>query len=115
MSLIACYEILRNGKVDQSRNTLLTVINNLRMYFPGLPDTEVIAYRAGIPAHHLSNAPLLTDGLLLLEDSEDLLRLPASRLDYSSPWTLWRGAVHTRADTRSGGSRRTRAGSAGAA
>lgn len=115
MSLIACYEILRNGKVDESRYFLGTVINNLRTYFPGLPDTEIIAYRAGIPPNPIDNAPLLTDGLLLLEGSEDLLRLPASRIDYSSPWTLWRGAVRTRADTRSGGSRRTRAGSAGAA
>jgi hypothetical protein len=95
MSLIACYEILRSGKVDESRYSLITVIENLREYFPGLPDTEIIADRAGIPPNPIDNAPLLTDGLLLLENSEDLLRLPASRLDYSSPWTLWRGAVRT--------------------
>ena len=115
MSLIACYEILRNGKVDESRYFLGTVINNLRTYFPGLPDTEVIASRVGIPPNPIDNAPLLTDGLLLLEDSTDLLRLPASRLDYSSPWTVWRGAVSTRAGALTGGSTRARARYSGAA
>jgi hypothetical protein len=93
MSLIAGYDILRTGRVQEQRGALETVLRNLTTYFPGLPDTEIIARQIGLTTSVPRKAPLFTDGLLMLEDIEAWLPLPASRLDFSSPWTLWRGAV----------------------
>jgi Caspase domain len=111
MSLIACYEIIRRGKIESRCEDMRTVVGNLRTYFPGIPDIEVIARLAGLEADKIDAAPLLTDGLLLLEETEKHLRLPSSKLDYASPWTMWRGAVGE-SDTRrrtEGSSRRKRA------
>ena len=93
MSLIACYEIIRRGKAESQRETLRVVIGNLKKYFPGIPDTEVIARSIGMKANRINEPPLLMDGVLALEDSEQSLPLSASKLDYASPWTAWRGAV----------------------
>lgn len=92
MSLIACYEIVRRGHVKQQLAKLKSVIQNLRKYFPGIPDTEVIARLIGLSSDIKDAPPLLMDGVLAL-DLEDNLPLPASKLDYGSPWTAWRGAV----------------------
>ncbi|MEP7153375.1 MAG: hypothetical protein ABI856_16865, partial [Nitrospira sp.] len=94
MSLIACYEIIRRGKVNSQKGTLKTVIRNLRTYFPGIPDTEVIANLIGLKANIMDKPPLLMDGVLSLEDAEQNLPLSESKLDYTSPWTAWRGAVN---------------------
>ncbi len=93
MSLIACYEIIRRGQATKNMEKLTVVIRNLRRYFPGIPDTEVIAGLLGQKAGKVSGAPLLLDGLLAIDDSEETLPLPESKLDYASPWTTWRGAV----------------------
>jgi DNA-binding protein HU-beta len=93
MSLIACYEIIRRGKIESQKENLKTVIGNLHRYFPDIPDTQVIARLIGLKANRIADPPLLMDGVLALEDSEDILTLPASKLDYGSPWTTWRGAV----------------------
>ncbi|HEX3254000.1 MAG TPA: caspase family protein [Pyrinomonadaceae bacterium] len=98
MSLIACYEIIRRGQVNEQSNLLKVVIGNLRRYFAGIPDTEVIAHQLGMGATIPNEAPLLMDGVLALDHPEDCLPLSVSRLDYSSPWTTWRGAVSD--DTR---------------
>src|SRR6185369_310903 len=98
MSLIACYEIIRRGQVNEQSNLLKVVIGNLRRYFAGIPDTKVIAHQLGMGATIPNEAPLLMDGVLALDHPEDCLPLSVSRLDYSSPWTTWRGAVSD--DTR---------------
>jgi caspase domain-containing protein len=92
MSLIAGYEIIRRGKLESQKENLKTVIGNLRNYFPGIPDTEVLARLIGLKAKLTGDPPLLMDGVLALEDTENLT-LPPSKLDYASPWTSWRGAV----------------------
>ena len=92
MSLIAGYEIIRRGKLESLKENLKTVIGNLRNYFPGIPDTEVLARLIGLKAKLTGDPPLLMDGVLALEDTENLT-LPPSKLDYASPWTSWRGAV----------------------
>ncbi|HEX5736273.1 MAG TPA: caspase family protein [Blastocatellia bacterium] len=94
MSLIACYEMIRRGEAKKEMNSLKIVIQNLRKYFGGIPDTEVIAKLLGLKAKKLDAPPLLLDGVLALEEAATkLLPLPASKLDYNSPWTAWRAAV----------------------
>jgi hypothetical protein len=93
MSLVACYEILRRGEAKSQSQILNTVIGNLRHYFAGIPDTELIARLVGLRAKKINEPPLLTDGVLALGESAKNLPLPASKLDYGSPWTVWRGAV----------------------
>ncbi|MEN3325391.1 MAG: hypothetical protein V7638_198 [Acidobacteriota bacterium] len=93
MSLIACYEIIRRGKAKEQAELLNVVMKNLRLYFAGIPDIDVIARLLEMQAATTTEAPLLMDGVLALEDAELSLPLPESKLDYSSPWTAWRGAV----------------------
>jgi hypothetical protein len=92
MSLVACYDIIRRGEIERQKEALRTVIRNLKTYFPGIPDTEVIARWIGLEFDKIDKPPLLMDGVLMLEDSEGL-PLSTSKLDYASPWTAWRGAV----------------------
>jgi hypothetical protein len=94
MSLIACYEIIRRGEVKNEMNSLKVVVKNLRTYFGGIPDIEVIAKLIGLRSKKTDAPPLLLDGVLALDEAaEGLLPLPASKLDYNSPWTAWRAAV----------------------
>ena len=85
VSIIAAYELLREGVTDQ----LPTVVSNLRMFFAGIPDTEAIALCAGLPHTAPQFTPLLLDGALAFAE-RNFLPLPESRLDYRGPWTLWR-------------------------
>jgi hypothetical protein len=94
MSLIACYEMIRRGEATKEMNALKIVVGNLRKYFGGIPDIEVIAKLLGLKSAKTEAPPLLLDGVLALEDAAStLLPLPASKLDYNSPWTAWRAAV----------------------
>ena len=99
MSLIACHEIIRRGQVREQFQLLEIVIGNLRTFFPGIADIEVIAGLLGMPAMSTTEAPLLTDSVLALDNPEQSLPLPVSKLDYGSPWTTWRGAVTDDSDT----------------
>ncbi len=93
MSVIAAYDVIRRGDPQQRLN-MDVVVNKLRRYFGGVPDIEVIARLLGQQWQPLKAAPLLLDGVLALEGSEeDLLPLSLDKLDYSGPWTMWRGAV----------------------
>jgi hypothetical protein len=91
MALLAGYRLLRS---EERGGWEPVVVENLRKYFAGLPDTEVIARLAGLPHQAVrGNPPLVLDGLLTLGDDVGELPLPAHRLDYRSPWTAWLGAV----------------------
>lgn len=93
MCIIACYEIIRRGEAKNKKRTLKIVIGNLRKYFSGIPDTEIIARLTGLEAKEMAGPPLLMDGMLAIEDSEEDILLSASKLDYACPWTTWRGMV----------------------
>ena len=62
---------------------------NLRAYFDGIPDTEILAKLAGLPSKPPQAAPLLLEGVLALEDPDTVLPYRASRLDYRRSWTIW--------------------------
>ena len=96
MALIACYELIRRGSADEDRRAMQEVLRNMRSYFPGLPDTEVIAMLLGEEHHLLNMAPLVMDGTLEVS-GEVALPLPEARLDFDGVWTSWRNAVEMRA------------------
>ncbi len=103
MSLIAAYDLIRRGLVGQngeSRRTLLqTMVGNLRLFFPGIPDEEAVARLIGDVSLLPVSPPLFTDGVLAFDDNQEVVMmgglggLPPDKVDYSSPWTLWRGIV----------------------
>lgn len=85
MAIIACYELVRRG---HSRD-LNVALENLREYFPGIPDIEAIAKLSGHEFHVPATPPMVLDGVLAFEERA-FLPLPESHLDYGSPWTAWR-------------------------
>ena len=96
MALVAAYDIIRNGTIEQSR-TLLGLVNSaLRKEFDGMGDVEAIAKLIGAQWNVPSSPPLLLDGVLAFDDTQEKQMLPLSpaRLDYTSGWTAWRGAVN---------------------
>src|SRR6202035_4754566 len=92
MALIACYELIRRGSVDEKSGAMQEVLKNLRTYFPGLPDTEIIAKLLGLEYRPLNSPPLLMDGTLAVS-GKDIFPLPESKLDFDGIWTTWRSAV----------------------
>lgn len=90
MALIACYELIRRGAAE--KKIMREVPQNMRNYFPGFADTEVIAMLVGEPYVRPTTAPLLMDGLIAL-DATDLLPLGEEGLDFNSIWTSWRDTL----------------------
>ena len=90
MMILYAFDTLRRRDVDEARDSLVPIVEILRRYFPGIPDTEAIAKAVGIRA---ARPP--SDPTLLLEGSLVLGVTPATprgmRLDYEGMWTLWRG------------------------
>ena len=68
------------------------VLANMRTYFPGIPDTEIIAGLLGQPKKPSNTPPLLLDGLMTLGTREGL-PLPAANLEFNGIWTMWRNAL----------------------
>lgn len=89
MAILASYELVRRGRMD----FMNLVIGNLRQFFAGLPDTEALASLSRQSFERPASVPLILDGLLALEGYADLLPFPESKLDFTGPWTAWRGAV----------------------
>lgn len=89
MAILASYELVRRGRLE----LMDTVIGNLRQFFAGLPDTEALARLSRQSFERPASVPLVLDGLLALEDYAELLPFPESKLDFTGPWTAWRGAV----------------------
>jgi Caspase domain len=92
MALIACYELIRRGATKQNMSLMHTVVKNMRKYFNGFADTEVISRFIGKTYTPLSVAPLLMDGVLATA-GQDILPLPEAKLEFSSIWTSWRDAL----------------------
>jgi hypothetical protein len=86
---LASYELLRRGQTGP----LPEVVGNMRRYFPDFPDTSALARLTGEHALRPAGPPLFSDGLRAFPDYAEWLPLPASHLDFTSPWTAWRAAV----------------------
>ena len=96
MALIAAYDVIRHGTINQAKSLLKIVNSNLRKYFEGMGDIEAIAKLLGSKWKLPSSPPLFLDGVLAFDEIQEKKMLPLSpdRLNYSSPWTVWQGAVN---------------------
>jgi hypothetical protein len=89
VSLLAAYELIRRGTTQ----SIPEVVRNLTTYFPDLPDTSALANLSGAGPMVFKGPPLFLDGLRAFPGIEQQLPLPAGNIDFTSPWTAWRGAV----------------------
>ena len=89
-SSLAAYELLRRGKVDE----LGDVVTNMKHFFHELPDASALVKLSGGRSRRPQGVPLFFDGLRAFPDYVGWLPLPASHLDFASPWTAWRAAVN---------------------
>ncbi|HEV7891670.1 MAG TPA: caspase family protein [Pyrinomonadaceae bacterium] len=96
MALVAAYDIIRHGTIEQGKKLLGLMNSTLRKDFDGMGDVEAIAKLIGADWNTPASPPLLLDGVLAFDDVEEKQILPLSpdRLDYRSTWTAWRGAVN---------------------
>lgn len=92
MALIACYELIRRGRAARERDAMREVLGNMRRYFPGFADTEVIAKLVNEPHQMPAHPPMLMDGVLALGPDVSLPQ-GAERLDYDGIWTSWRTTI----------------------
>lgn len=92
MALIACYEVIRRGAAEQQKPFMQEVLANMRKYFPGFADTEIIAMLLDEKFSPPQNPPLLMDGLIAT-GTKDALPLPADKLEFNSIWTMWKNAL----------------------
>ncbi|HZI06791.1 MAG TPA: caspase family protein [Archangium sp.] len=93
MALFGAYELLRRREPGMRGRLLHTAIRNLRHYFGGIPDIELLAKLAGLRHEEPRHSPLILDGLLSWDYEEDALPLAAGKLTYEGPWVMWRNAV----------------------
>ena len=89
-SCLASYELFRRGDPNHS---MPTVVGNMRQFFSDLPDTAALVTLSGQPEAKPTGVPLFFDGLRAFPDYAQWLPLPASHLDFTSPWTAWLAAV----------------------
>ena len=96
MALIAAYDVIRHGTINQAKGLLKMVNSNLRKYFEGIGDIEAIAKLLGTKWKMPTSPPLFLDGVLAFDEIQEKQMLPLSpdRLNYSSPWTVWQRAVN---------------------
>lgn len=85
---LVTYECIRRNQ----RGPLKIVAANMGRYFADLPDTAAILALAGTPGPS-RGVPLFQDGLRVFQH-QVTLPFPMGLLDFASPWTSWRGAVH---------------------
>lgn len=96
MALVAAYDIIRHGTIEQGKKLLGLMNSTLRKDFEGMGDVEALAKLIGADWNTPASPPLLLDGVLAFDDVEEKQMLPLSpdRLDYKNTWTAWRGAVN---------------------
>lgn len=100
-SIIAANDLLRRGvlnaasPVAQYRNLLDSMVRNLRKYFAGIPDIELLARAIGEPANLIAAPPLLADNIerLSIEERRRCLPFAESQRLFGSPWVAWANAV----------------------
>lgn len=93
VSLMACYELLRRGTMQEG--SLREVLRNLRLYFPELADTEAIARIARMPWTPPPGMPMFLDGAMAMPETLEERR-GTQVLDYRAPWTMWIGPMRKR-------------------
>ncbi|MGH9969569.1 MAG: caspase family protein [Pyrinomonadaceae bacterium] len=95
MSLIGAYQLIRQGVLKEHPNLLDLMLQNLRTFFGGLPDTEAIAKVIGQPWTMPNAAPLLLESVLAFDENQEQRMLPLAydQVDYGSAWTSWRDMV----------------------
>jgi hypothetical protein len=86
---LAAYELLRRGKSED----IPEVVANLTEFFQDFPDAAALARLNGQDVARPPGPPLFLDGLRAFPNYAEWLPLPAGYLDFTSPWTAWRGAV----------------------
>ena len=96
LALIAAYDVIRHGTIEQAKKLLKVVNSNLKNHFEGIGDIEAIAKLLGTKWQLPKSPPLFLDGVLAFDEIQEKQILPLSpdRLDYSSPWTVWQRAVN---------------------
>lgn len=88
-SSLAAYELIRRGTTD----SLAEVVANMTRFFPELPDTWALTRLNGDMNVQPRGAPLFLDGLRAFPQYGELLPFSAGHLDFTSTWTMGRGAV----------------------
>jgi Caspase domain len=91
IALIAAYELIRRGGVKSSLPLLKQALNNLNLYFTGIPDIQAIAKMIGESSNFPASPPMVLDGLLAFSDGPVLGK---DTLSYDKLWTAWRGMVN---------------------
>jgi hypothetical protein len=96
LALVAAYDIIRHGTIEQGKKLLGLMNSTLRKDFEGMGDVDALAKLIGAYWGIPASPPLLLDGVLAFDDVQERQLLPLSpdRLDYKSTWTAWRGAVN---------------------
>lgn len=89
--LLAVYDLVRHGR----RESAGPLVETLLASHPEFPDVALLARLLELPGPGPAGPPLVRDGLTTLARAPGSLPLPASHLDYSTPFTLWLGAVET--------------------
>jgi hypothetical protein len=87
---LATYECVRRR---QHLGALGEVAWNMTHHFADLPDSWAIARLAGKYTGHPRGVPLFFEGVRAFQGDADWLPFPAHQLDFTGPWTAWRGAV----------------------
>jgi hypothetical protein len=86
---LAAYEYVRRGRLGE----IGEAVANMMRFFAELPDTSALARLNGNAIARPRGVPLFFDGLRAFPDYAAWLPLPASHLDFASPWTAWLAAV----------------------
>jgi hypothetical protein len=108
MALISCYELIRRGLAEKQKQFMKEVLANMRNYFPGFADTEIIAKLLDEPFSPPKIPPLLMDGLMAI-GTKGILPLPEEKLEFNGIWTAWRnGLLFRQEDTPKRATRRGR-------
>lgn len=96
LALVAAYDIIRHGTIEQGKKLLGLMNSALRKDFEGMGDVDALAKLIGAHWGIPASPPLLLDGVLAFDGVQERQLLPLSpdRLDYKSTWTAWRGAVN---------------------
>lgn len=88
---LAAYECVRRAFQP---DLLRTAAVNMQINFDEVPDTRALLRLSGVdPAAPPNGVPLFLDGLRAFRDRDEWLPYPAGLVDFTGPWTAWRGAV----------------------
>lgn len=93
LAIVALYDIVRQGAAKASPYSVESVLRNLDLYFPGIPDVAVLRrllLKSPVP---IGGTPLFLEGALSSLDATNAMPLSQDRLDFNSVWTSWRDAV----------------------